>query len=176
MVAQAALATRPRSKFDSKQDWRTPPEFVTAVEQRFGQIVLDLAASDGDECKPLVAHITPQEDSLKTPWPTSRHHSGVYYLNPPFAEIAPWAAKCAAWRAAATPGVVLAFLVPASVDAEWWHAHVRGRAIVYALKSRVQFIGAPHGYPKPLALCVFDPRHFPTTSSVLLWDWKGTGR
>jgi DNA (cytosine-5)-methyltransferase 1 len=167
-----ALATRPRSKFDSKQDWRTPPEFIAAVEHRFGPIMIDLAASDGDECKPLVAHITPDEDSLAMSWPTARHNAGVYWLNPPFSEIAPWAKKCAAWCEVAAPGVVLAFLVPASVDAEWWQESVRGRAIVFALKSRIRFIGAKDGYPKPLALCVFDPRYPRTPSSVHLWDWK----
>jgi DNA (cytosine-5)-methyltransferase 1 len=165
-------ATTPRDKTRTKQDYRTPPEFIRAVEKRFGQIVLDLAAKDGDECKPLLAHITPEEDSLVTPWPTTRHSSGVYFLNPPFADIAPWAAKCAAWRREGAPGVVTALLVPASVDAEWWSASVRGAAITYACKSRIKFLGAEDGYPKPLALCVFDPRHFPTSACLHLWDWK----
>lgn len=49
---------------------------------------------------------------------------------------------------------------------------VRRHALCYALKSRIKFLGAADGYPKPLALCVFDPRHFPASSGLELWDWK----
>lgn len=165
------IATSPRAR-SMNQDIRTPAEVVNAVENRFGQIVLDLAAKDGDEVRPGMAHITPEQDSLKTPWPTRRHVSGVYWLNPPFADIGPWAVKCVRWMREANPGVALALLVPASVGASWWQHAVRGCAIVYAVTPRITFVGSMQPYPKDLALAIYDPRHQTPDASVLAWRWK----
>jgi len=169
------IATTPRARSEN-QDVRTPPDFIAAVERRFGVVVLDLAAKDGDECKFGVDHITPGQNSLLMPWPLTDLRHGVCWLNPPFADIEPWAAKCAAWRGGANGGCVLAMLVPASVASGWWRDHVRGHAITYALAPRITFLGSDKPYPKDLALCVYDPRHFPTSSAVELWRWKGQAR
>jgi len=168
-------ATAPRDRTKTRQDIRTPQIFRHAVEKRFGGITIDLAAADGDEIIPLVKHFTPEEDSLKQDW-LDAIRAGVAWLNPPFGNIADFAAKCAAWtisaREAGRVGSVICMLVPASVDARWWEESVRTWAIVYALASRVTFVGETQPYPKPLALCVYDPRHTPASSAVHLWRWK----
>lgn len=170
-MADDTYALKPRSRTETKQDYRTPPEFVRAVEWRYGQIVLDLAAKDGDEVKPLLEHITPEQDSLKVPWPTRRHASGVYFLNPPFRDPLPWARKAAEWRATAAPGVVLAFLILASVDTLWWRTYVRDHAIARTV-NRIKFLGADETYPKPLALLLYDPRYSSTGNALDFWDWR----
>lgn len=164
-------ATSPRDRTVTRQYYRTPPELREAVEKRFGQIIFDLAATDGHEIVPLCRHFTPEEDSLAQPWPTLTG-PGVLWLNPPFKNIAAWAAKCAAWRGTASPGALIALLVPLSGDSHWWHDSVRGKAIVYALAPRVTFVGESQGFPKPLALCIFDTRHAPASTGIELWRWK----
>jgi len=166
-------ATTPRDKHATKQNYLTPDDLRAAVIARFGPIVFDLAAADGDEIIPHVAHFTPEQDALKQEWPTSRCPSGVLWLNPPFKDIYPWSAKCAEWRLRGVPGSVLALLTPLSADTLWWRDHVRGKAHVIALASRPKFKGEKDGYPKPTSLAIFDPR-YPVTFGESLWDWRGT--
>lgn len=168
-------ATAPRDRTKTKQDYRTPQDLRHAVEKRFGLISIDLASSDGDEIVPLVKHYTPEENSLEQDW-LEAIRTGVAWLNPPFGNIAPFAEKCATWtihaREFGRVGPVICMLVPASVDARWWAEHVRTWAIVYALAPRVTFHGETQPYPKACAVCVYDPRHAPTSAAVELWRWK----
>lgn len=177
-------ATAPRDRTKTKQDHTTPADLLDAAEARFGTILFDLAASDGQEVRPHLAHFTPAQDSLAQRWPCSHLGSphdwaqpnGVLWLNPPYSpDITPWAARCATWRLEAARGLVLCFLVPYSADTEWWRDSVRGKSHVVALKTRPKFSGEAHGYPKPMALVVYDPR-YPDCFAESLWDWKGTGR
>lgn len=165
-------ATAPRPPAEN-QDLTTDPLLLAAVQRRWGVLHIDLAAKDGDEV--VANHITPEMDSLKVPWPTALS-SGLpvrAWLNPPFSpSIAPWAAKCAEWVLHAVPGSLLFLLVPLSADSVWWHESVRGAARTLALKQRPHFSGASAGYPKPMALCVYDA-NFPNQPSTLdLWSWK----
>jgi len=124
----------------TKQDYETPPELVEAVERRFGRLTADLA------CTPRNAKISDPDgevfslengtDSLANPWPTL----GRLWLNPPYADIAPWAAKASAWRGEF--GARLLMLTPASVGAAWFRDHVHGRALVLALSPRIRFVGS----------------------------------
>jgi phage N-6-adenine-methyltransferase len=147
----------------SKQDYETPLELIEAVKDRFGEIVLDLAAS-GHNAK-AIQWIDEECDSLKQDWVQSAfpHIGGLCWLNPPFGNIAPWAKKCAEESAR---GCRIAFLVPASVGANWWRDYVHGKAAVYFLNGRVCFDGV-NGFPKDCALCLYgEPPGYE------VWTWK----
>jgi hypothetical protein len=105
----------------------------------------------------------------------------LLFLNPPFADIAPWAAKCAA---EARLGAEILFLVPASVGSEWFAEHVWKHACVYLLRGRLCFDGKDP-YPKDcLAAHYFlhpprqrgrifsgpPPAHF--EGLITVWDWR----
>lgn len=154
-------ATMARGK--SKQDYGTPREFLAAAEKRFGRIAWDLAAHEKNHVCPFYygrgsAH---GENSLIQDWGSL---GGTLWLNPPYADIAPWAAKCASvrWRQGWT-----LMLVPASVGTNWFAEHVHDKAFVLGLGPRIQFVGADDPYPKDLALMVFGfgVRGFDT------WTW-----
>jgi phage N-6-adenine-methyltransferase len=163
----------------SKQDYGTPPEFIAAVEARFGDLQVDLAASAGNaKASRFVAE---KEDSLALDW--SREFAGRRcWLNPPFGHLAPWAERCASYARAPTRGgveVATAFpivrggvvflLTPASIGSEWFARHVHGVALVLALRGRLSFDGvAP--YPKDCILSVFGPAVLPGFD---VWDWRG---
>lgn len=148
----------------SKQDYGTPVSFIEAVERRFGRLSIDLAATA--ENKKAPTWISPAENSLSdnTPWDPS----GNAWLNPPFENIAPWAAKCARHiEAFAANGTKLLFLTPASVGANWFDDHVHKRARVLFLKGRLTFEGCDDPYPKDCILSVFG-----AAPAYEVWDWR----
>lgn len=146
---------------------RTGRDLLDSVEARFGRIMLDLAAENA-EVSVADRFISPEQDSLASPWPIK----GLLWLNPPFKRIGPWAQKCREWATTAQPGARLLFLVPASVDSVWWHENVRGYARVLSLRPRLTFRGHRTPFPKPMALCVYDPSWPNTPPSVEDWAWK----
>lgn len=160
-----------------KQDYGTPSEFLKAVRYRFGGIDWDLAATPANAV--ATDFITPQQDSLKVPWPIYRsprfsHVPVTCWLNPPFADIEPWARKCQAWveDQMVTPGSKILFLVPASIGTNWWRHHVADRARVLAVSPRLTFVGCDDPFPKDCALCVFE-RSWPWQPKIVEpWNWK----
>jgi hypothetical protein len=136
----------------SKQDYQTPKIFLDAVKARFGikRFAWDLAATkdnavngvggdkwiDGHYFGP--DHPEPEfRDALACDWTKLR---GELWLNPPYANIAPWAERCAA---SAKPGVSLHrrifLLVPARGGLRLV-CEVRRRQGVGATSRRANFI------------------------------------
>jgi phage N-6-adenine-methyltransferase len=147
----------------SKQDYGTPLEFIRAVEARFGPLVCDLAASAENAKAPLYCDI--ERDSLTVSWSTE-HPTGNLWLNPEFADIDPWAAKCAE-ESTKRHGLIL-LLTPASVGSNWFAKHVNRKAMVLGLSPRLQFEGTTAPYPKDLMLSVFGMG----LSGFDCWRWK----
>jgi hypothetical protein len=87
------------------------------------------------------------------------------WLNPPFANIEPWAKKCVetetcSWRR-------IFFLTPASVGARWFERHVFGKARVLFLGKRLTFVGEKDPYPKDCMISVFGEK-----PGFAFWDWS----
>ncbi len=143
----------------SKQDYETPDEFITAVKRllRIGHFNIDLAA-DGLNTKGSI-YFREEEDSLSIDWPDVGQD--WCWLNPPFGNIAPWAEKC--W----TSGIRVAFLVPASVGANWFRDWVDGKAYVFFLSPRLSFDGKDP-YPKDCILCLYGTG----MTGYKCWDWR----
>jgi phage N-6-adenine-methyltransferase len=165
------IATAPRAKTETKQDYGTPKDFLSAVERRFGPLAIDLACTR-ENAVTNTGFYYPEVDSLQQDWAALGRVN--LWLNPPFKNIEPWAAKLAAecqWR----QGLAL-FLTPASIGTDWFLQHVRGKAMVLGLTPRMTFEGTPINpktgkvdpYPKDLMLSVygFGLHGFDT------WRWK----
>lgn len=140
---------------ESRQDFETPDDFMAAVVKRFGAPEFDLAASMSNHKVP--AYFAESANSLTQPW----SNLGLCWLNPPFSEIAPWAAKCA------SSGAKILFLTPASVGSNWFSNYVHGKALVLALNGRLTFKGCPTPYPKD---CILSCYGF--TPGFEVWKWK----
>lgn len=149
------------------QSVQTPGDLLDAIEARFGKIDVDLAA-ESDAVSVADSCITPEQNSLTTPWPLRGH----LFLNPPFDDITPWSEKCRDWVLAAEMGARLTFLVPASIDSNWWCQNVAGTARIVPLKGRVTFVGHNHGFPKPIALCIYEPSWPDNPPIEYAWAWK----
>lgn len=150
----------------SKQDYCTPAEFVARVDERFGRITFDLAANAENKVYPR--YFGPGsplgENSLQQDW---SEIAGLLWLNPPYADIAPWAKKCSE---EANRGCEILLLVPASVGANWFWDYVAPFADVYCLSPRLSFDGK-HPYPKDLILAHYWQRNSSDTY-LERWRWK----
>jgi phage N-6-adenine-methyltransferase len=146
----------------SRQDYGTPISFIHAVENRFGgPITWDLAAhADNAKC---ANYYDQRQDSLAQDWTQLR---GNLWLNPPFADIEPWARKCKESR---VEGRRIFLLTPASVGSLWFAEHVHGHALVLGLCPRLRFEGAKDDYPRDLILSVYSA-HMRIGFEV--WKWK----
>lgn len=151
----------------SNQTWETPPEFIAAVERRYGKIGFDLAASAQN--RKAEAFYSEADDALTAPWDSiataTGHKVKVAWLNPPFADIEPWAKKCAEVRW--LPRWTL-MLVPASMGSLWWARNVNPFAQSFGI-PRLKFVGAKDPYPKDLALIVYGFGCLPANG---YWDWR----
>ena len=134
----------------------TPRAFLDAAERRFGSVAWDLAATtDNSVCRDSGSYFGPDHtrrdwrDALAMDWGAL---IGTTWCNPPFSNIAPWAAKAETTRHRI--GWTL-MLVPASVDAEWYWKHVHGKAFVMPLRGRLTFRGSSDPYPKGLLLAAY---------------------
>lgn len=146
---------------ESKQDYATPPEFIAAVKRRFGirDFDHDLAASL--ENAKALRFFSEAVDSLAQDWSALR---GDLWLNPPFANIAPWARKCA--ESGCSIDRRIFFLVPAAVGSNWHAQHVDGHALVLLLNGRISFDGKGP-YPKDCCLAIYG-----AAPGYEVWRWK----
>lgn len=133
---------------ESRQDYGTPPELKAALERRFGPLAFDLAATAENTLVPG-AYFDEWRNSLVQDW---ARIGGTLFLNPPFAQIMPWAKKC---RAEAEQGARILMLVPAAVGSVWFATHVHRHALVLALVGRITFVGETQPYPKDCMIAAY---------------------
>lgn len=155
----------------------TPWEFIRAVEGKFGPLEWDLAASNGNAKAPYF--LTEADNAFSYSWHALWKDHPLCWLNPPFANITPWACKCAA---EVQLGARILLLVPASVGANWFEHWVWPYADVYSV-GRMCFDDCydrngkliTDDYPKDLILCHFDWRNdtLRTGERLIFWkEWK----
>lgn len=152
----------------SAQDVCTPPEFIEAVQRRFGQIGFDYAATTSSGVAGTYGNFSDLGvDSLSLEWSADKQGRDLGWINPPYGDIKSWAKK-AADSASIDPHLRLAMLVPASVGSAWYRRYVHRHAYVLALEPRLKFVGHDHCFPKDLILVLYQHglHGFDT------WRWK----
>lgn len=162
------MSTVPRqTPGQSKQDYCTPPAFLRAVKRRLGiqNFLCDFAADESNTVAPLFYDI--EHDALAQPAWEQYTEGGWGWLNPPFADIEPWAAKC---KETYIAGGSIALLVPLS-SANWCRDFVYLHAYILALNGRLAFIPEQPRwlYPKDCMLCLFAPLIMP---GFEVWNWR----
>lgn len=165
---------------ESRQDLETPPDFMQAVENRFGRIDFDLAANALNRKADRWYGPGSSEgvDSLVHEWATIANDRVApdrmqnLWLNPPFGTTAAWIRK-AHEDYAATPLLKrtsrrLLLLCQASVGSNYWRDHCRhAPCLSLFLNGRIQFVGETHGFPKDLMLLVWGE-----FNGIDCWRWK----
>jgi len=158
--------TEPRQKRGkSVQEVGTPPAFIAAIEQRWGKITLDLAASD--KVHVCDSYFTSKIDGLKQDWGIP---NGLLFCNPPFGKIGPWVEKAAATTSKGFLRPTILVLVPAAIETRWFRRYVYNVANVHILNPRLTFVGHKYNFPKGLILCEYPGS---VVGEVMdYWNWQ----
>lgn len=126
---------RNRSRWRGQGDqWETPPEFFAVLDAEFNFTLDPCATHESAKCE---RHYTEAEDGLAQDW-----RGETVFMNPPYgrASVAAWMRKAAAEIAR---GAVVVALVPASMDADWWHEIVLPLGAVRPIRGRLPFRSGP---------------------------------
>jgi phage N-6-adenine-methyltransferase len=155
-VVKAASADAMGIHYSSATDeWATPLDFYEVVNQEF-KFELDVCALPSSaKCE---RYFTPEDDGLAQNW------NGRIWMNPPYGtEIVDWITKA---HQSSVNGTIVAALVPARVDTNWWWDHCRHAEIRF-LRGRLKFGNVGTAAPFPSALVIFgrEPK-------VVWWEWK----
>ncbi len=142
----------------SVQDVQTPPEFVEAVERRFGRLDFDLAC-DENNMQADDGFQFPKKNALEEDWILSGNVDWLtpdwnFWLNPPYSQIGPWVKRASEASFLLRRGKIFV-LVPASVGSNWFRDHVHDKAMVLFLETRLKFVGHSQPYPKDLVLICY---------------------
>ena len=147
------------------RDMSQTPKWLFAALDREFNFVLDAAALP--ETALCERYITPDADSLSTPW--SYYSTGGWvWLNPPYSDIKPWVEKAIAEQA---NGFGTVMLIPQDTTAKWYPAgrftecrHICGAYDTRGkwVSGRVNFINkgtgeVMRGNPKGSMLLIFAP-------------------
>ncbi len=156
--------TRYNGSKGNNQAVETPQVFIDAVEDRFGKLNVDLAATfSNTKCNMYLGENSKFcEDSLSYDW---SNLSGNLWLNPEFKRIKPWAKKASDTRLRGNSKIII--LTPASVGTNWFRDYVYRKAKVIFLNGRITFVGEKDSFPKDLMLFVFG-----LTPCFDVWQWK----
>ncbi len=138
----------------SEQTVYTPIEFLEAVEDRFGPLTFDLAATADNTIVPgcyFGPGSTLAADALTADWP----RDGLSWCNPPYGMIKRngFARKA---RLEAAKGSRIIMLIPAAVATNWFADEVHGHALVIPIRKRLTFVGHKDPFPKDLMLCCYN--------------------
>ncbi len=133
--------------------WGTPPdlweEFLEVSGAPSGSRYYDPCPG----FQPLPRTVPEPSDGLLATW---EGHDFVF-VNPPFSDIEPWAAKAFANGSSRTKVVML---VPVRTDQPWWHKFSSLASVIF-IRGRVQYINHKNGSRGktpafPSCLLVFD--------------------
>lgn len=165
---------------DSKQNYETPSDLIYAIEKRFGKILVDLAADIfNKKARDFYSerYYSPESgclgiDSLAQDWAQlsvfMRARAGVFFLNPPFKKIAPWAEKCAQTRPHLRTQHTIILLIPAAPGSNYHRDYFHNQCLNLWLNGRPIFDGKDP-FPKDCALHVFGSNIEPDYD---VWEWK----
>jgi len=158
----------------SKQDYGTPPEFIKAIEKRFGKITFDLAAHSKNYKNDNYFSLEKEQDSIKLNWP-----NGLNWLNPPFSprpespyDLHNWTKKCK--DEIVDNDVTTLLLTPAAVGTNWFRDNVIGFADVYFLNGRLKFLHEDGQEPTGVQIDMMVSHYHNAKSKkgIFVWDWR----
>lgn len=145
----------------SNQIVETPKEFIDAVKDRFGAISWDLAATANNA--QAFGFFGPGSGVAQNAFMAQWDGLGpLAWLNPPFADIEPWACKCA--ESVVKYRQRIAMLIPAAVCTAYFIKYVIPYAYVFELTPRV--------FKKEIRDCclaLYEPAGYKGRET---WRWK----
>ncbi len=152
-----------KTLFSSASDeWTTPGEFLAAVEDEWGTITLDAAATPANAV--VGTFLGPEEDALAVAW----GEENLIWLNPPYSKIKAFVRKAIEEVDNGNNRVLI--LVPARTDTKWFQ-EVAAEGMTFFLKGRLKFGNGKKASsaPFPSALIYLGG---PVKGGMALWEWR----
>jgi len=139
-------------------------DFIDAVEARFGTITWDLAANiDNSKSRNRFNFFGPGSEYTENAFLTEWEDLGpLAWLNPPFADIEPWARKCS--ESFVKNRQRIALLIPAAVCTSYFVDYVKPFAYVFEC--------TPRPFKKEVRdviLALYEPSHYVGRET---WRWR----
>lgn len=135
-MSQGQLFELPAGPVD-RDCWATPDGLWRELDREFGFTLDVCALSWSAKC---AAHYTPETDGLTQNWAVGAG-GGSCWCNPPFSDLAPWAAKA---LLESRRGATVVMILPAHrVEQAWFHDNVLGYAEIRYLRGRVAYVPPP---------------------------------
>jgi site-specific DNA-methyltransferase (adenine-specific) len=132
-----------------KQDWGTPQYIFDSLNKEFGFTVDVCASAENKKCNRFFSI---EDDALKMDWSKE-----VCFMNPPYNRCDEFMEK--AWTESKR-GAIVVCLVPARLDASWWHRYAM-KSEIRLFVQRLEFDGPKKNRaPFPSAVIVFRPPTF----------------
>ncbi len=137
----------------NKKDWCTPPKYVDAVRDFFGEIELDPCSNKHSIVNAKIEYIFPQNNGLLDTW-----NFKTIYVNPPYGinkenntSIKDWIQRCD--DANEKHGSEVLALIPVAVNTRHWKKHIFGKAnnVCFLADTRLRFINGINDKGAPMA-------------------------
>ena len=139
--------------------WRTPPEVISYIEKRFGQIKIDLCASDiGHVCD---FYLTDSDNFLSDQWISNSMvcDGDLCWMNPPYSNPLPFVKQAIKWS---NMGYAVAGILNNDSSTKWFVELAEHAQILMPITGgRIAFLdpeGAPiNGNNKPQIMFYLAP-------------------
>tara|TARA_R100000541_G_scaffold355_1_gene3085 strand:- start:158 stop:646 length:489 start_codon:yes stop_codon:yes gene_type:complete len=120
--------------------WATPPEVIKYIEREFGEIKLDLCASDESAVCDL--YITEQENFLDDSWLASAmvDFGALCWMNPPYSNPLPFVMQAITWS---IHGYAVAGILNNDTSPKWFAELQKHAAVLMPIVGgRIAFLNA----------------------------------
>jgi phage N-6-adenine-methyltransferase len=126
------------SKTGPGDTWRTPKEVINFIENKFGNIKIDLCSSN--ENKVCDLNITEKNNFLDDSWMNRCliDNGDLAWCNPPFSGPLPFVKQCVKW---AVNGYAVAGILNSDSSTKWFKELINAKALIMPIVGgRISFL------------------------------------
>ena len=116
--------------------WRTPPEVISFIEGKFGEIKMDLCSDDKN--KVTLDNLSEVDDFLDDKWINSGYTGEAHWCNPPYSNPLPFVKQCVKW---AQHGYAVAGILNSDTSTNWFIELANAKALLMPIVGgRIHFL------------------------------------
>lgn len=141
------MAINPVLYSSRSEEWATPADFFTALDDEFGFTLDPCATPHNAKCRTFY---TKADNGLVQNW--GQH---TVFCNPPYGrDIGDWVKKC---YLAAKAGATVVLLIHARTDTRYFHDWIYGKAELRFVRGRLKFGDGTQSAPFPSLVAIYRP-------------------
>lgn len=135
----------------ANDNWKTPPEVIGYITERFGSVEIDLCSSD--ENRVCSFNINEEENFLDDSWIAKEtiNKGDLAFCNPPYSKPLPFVKQCVKW---AKYGYAVTGILNFDTSTKWFAELINANALIMPITGgRIAFLNgdgvAVKGNSKP---------------------------